>query len=169
MHALTRAQYESLIPRAPWENAAEPLPGAYPVHTGGAVIELRARGLDARAGHVLYLVDRGRVPGVEKGPDGWLWSAEAVDAMVVHFDALGRWTPEFAGWLALGVRPIDAIRARRAAEAKHPHVAVGAFRVIIDPPAGELGLPARIQYVPPPAEYVAEVEATAAAERKGSQ
>lgn len=72
-YGLAREDYEELFLLGPGETDGEErrrvLEAAYPLNTAGAVLELRARGLDASPSVLDYLIERGAIP-TPGGGDG---------------------------------------------------------------------------------------------------
>ncbi len=135
MHVLSRSDYEQLFDA-----------GAYPKATSTAVMEMRARGIDATGAMLEYLVKKGAIPAPKIVGKNRVWGRRAIDRAVVHLADQDVLTPGADARKYDAVDAAQDIRAERQALSENPGLMSGMFVRLVIPGAPGLGLGNLAQY-----------------------
>lgn len=120
---------------------------AYPKSTLQAASELRARGLDASAAVLGYLIDKGTIPAPGGEGRSRKWDKADIDRVARYMDAEQMYVPGTAARVFYNIDPAQDIRAQRKALRENPEITSPAMLVMeILPGAPGAGVHATVTY-----------------------
>jgi len=154
---LNRREYEELMVlgeeemRQPEEVRESIIEGEYPKSTEQAALELRARGIDANAPALDYLITKGAIP-PPSGATGRnrRWTPEDIDSAYEHLEREGAYVPGAVARMVLNIDAAQDIRAQRRAFRESPHLSPDCSYFVMEvfPGAPGVGLHAEVRYRP---------------------
>jgi len=119
--------------------------------TQAAALELRARGIDADAAKLDYLIQKGAIPPPSGGSGrNRRWTPEDIDRAYEHLEREGAYVPGAVARMVFNIDAAQDIRAQQRAFAEHPYLPPDPSYFVMEvfPGAPGVGLHSEVRYRP---------------------